>query len=53
MTVRDLSMNESTVEVAGVTENYLGDIVYVSQTYYEAHLVQWNLMQSGKVYGSV
>lgn len=37
LTVRDLSMNESTVEVAGVTENYLGDIVYVSQTYYEAH----------------
>ncbi len=35
VTLQDLSLNEAECPVALVTENYLGDIVYVSESYYE------------------
>ncbi|MCC8029027.1 MAG: hypothetical protein LIO75_04395 [Lachnospiraceae bacterium] len=34
--IQDLSLNETEITVAGVTENYLGDMIYVSKRCYEA-----------------
>ncbi len=36
VTMQDLSLNEAEVEVALVTENYLGDMIYMTQSCYEA-----------------
>ncbi|MCD8299816.1 MAG: FtsX-like permease family protein [Clostridiales bacterium] len=39
-TIMDLSLNETNVDVSMVTENYLGDMIYVSETYYDEHFGQ-------------
>ncbi len=36
VTIQDLSLNETQITVAMVTENYLGDMIYISQSCYEA-----------------
>ncbi len=36
-TVRDLSLNETEVPVSMVTENYLGDMIYVGESVYEEY----------------
>ncbi|MCD7866531.1 MAG: ABC transporter permease [Clostridiales bacterium] len=34
--IQDLSLNETEIAVAGVAENYLGDMIYVSESCYES-----------------
>ncbi len=37
VTLQDLSLNETDIPVAMVTENYLGDMVYISESCYEEY----------------
>ncbi len=37
VTIQDLSLNEAEIEVALVAENYLGDMIYISESCYETY----------------
>ena len=39
--VRDIALNENEAPVAAIVENYLGNMVYVTQSYYEDHFKEF------------
>ncbi len=41
VTIQDLSLNETELAVDGIIENYLGNMIYVSQEYYERNVDEY------------
>lgn len=39
--LRDIAMNEDQAFVAQIVENYLGNMIYVTESYYEAHFKEY------------